>query len=76
MTKRSASGEFYSASSAPDAEIMDEPATATAEEWRKELEISEAQLAAGDVVESAEVLRELDKTIARIKAKKATAPQR
>jgi RNA polymerase-interacting CarD/CdnL/TRCF family regulator len=76
MTKPSASGEFYSASSAPDTEIMDEPATATAKEWRKELEISEAQLAAGDIVDSAEVLRELDEAVARIKAKKATAPQR
>jgi RNA polymerase-interacting CarD/CdnL/TRCF family regulator len=76
MTRRSASGQFYSASSAPDAEIMDEPATATAKDWRKELEISEAQVAAGDVVESAEVLRELDEAIARIKAKKAAAPQR
>jgi RNA polymerase-interacting CarD/CdnL/TRCF family regulator len=73
MTKRSASGESYSASSAPEAKIIDEPATA--EEWRKELEISEAQIAAGDVVESAEVLRELDEAITRIKAKKTTAPQ-
>jgi RNA polymerase-interacting CarD/CdnL/TRCF family regulator len=75
MIKRSASGKFYSAASAPDAEIMDEAATATVDEWRKQLEISEAQLAAGDVVESAEVLRELDEAIARTKAKKAAAPQ-
>jgi hypothetical protein len=48
----------------------------TAEQWRKELEISEAQPAAGNVVESAAVMRELDEAIARINAKKAAAPQR
>jgi len=76
MTKRSASGQFYSAASAPEPEINDEPAMGTAEDWRKELEISETQLAAGDVVDSAEVMRELDEAIARIKAKKAAALQR
>jgi RNA polymerase-interacting CarD/CdnL/TRCF family regulator len=75
MTKRSVSGQFHSSSSAPHSEIMDEPTTGTAEDWRKELEISEAQLAAGDVVDSTEVMRELDEAIARIKAKKAAAPQ-
>lgn len=55
---------------------MDEPTTGTAEDWRKELEISEAQLAAGDVVDSVEVMRELDEAIARIKAKKAAALER
>lgn len=76
MTKRSLSDQFHSTSSAPDSEIMDEPTTGTAEDWRKELEISEAQLAAGDVVDSPEVMRELDEAIARIKAKKAAALER
>jgi hypothetical protein len=75
MTKRSASGKFASASSTADAEMPDEE-PATAKEWRKALEISEAQLAAGEVVDSGEVMRELDEAIARIKAKKAAAPQR
>jgi RNA polymerase-interacting CarD/CdnL/TRCF family regulator len=75
MTKRFASGKFASASSTADAEMTDDE-PATAKEWRKALEISEAQLAAGEVVDSAEVLRELDEAIARIKAKKAAAPQR
>jgi len=48
----------------------------TADDWRRELEISEAQLAAGDVVDSAEVKRELDDAIARMKAKKAATPPR
>ena len=76
MTKRSAPGELYSAPSGPDGEIIDEPAMGKAEEWRRELEISEAQLARGEVVESADVMRELDEAIARIKAKKAAAQQR
>jgi hypothetical protein len=76
MTKRSASGGFYSGPAGPYAETRDEPAMATAEEWRRELEISEAQLARGEVVESAEVMRELDEAIARIEAKKAAAQQR
>ena len=49
---------------------------AGAEEWRRQLEIGEAQLAHGEVVESAEVMRELDEAIARIEAKKAAAQQR
>jgi hypothetical protein len=75
MTKRSATGKFSSASSTADAEMIDDE-PARAKEWRKALEISEAQLAAGEVVDSGEVLRELDEAIARIKAKKAAAPQR
>jgi hypothetical protein len=76
MTKRAASGDLYSGPSGPDAETRDEPAMATAEGWRRQLEVSEAQLARGEVVESAEVMRELDEAIARIEAKKAAAQQR
>jgi len=76
MTKRFTSGDLHSASSVPEAEITDEPSTATVHEWRKELEISAAQLAAGRVVESSEVLRDVEEAVARIKAKKAAAPQR
>ena len=75
MSKRSASVELCAASS-PDAEVVHEPPMGTADDWRRELEISEAQLAAGDVVDSAEVKRELDDAIARMKAKKAATPPR
>jgi hypothetical protein len=45
--------------------------TSGAKSW-----ISAAQLAGGRVVESAEVLRDVEEAVARIKAKKAAAPQR
>lgn len=73
--KRSASAPSCSRSR-KGAEIGGEPPTATADEWRKDLEISEAQLAAGDVVESAEVMRELDEAIALIRGKKVIASRR
>jgi hypothetical protein len=38
MTKRFTSGDLHSASSVPEAEITDEPSTATVHEWRKELD--------------------------------------
>jgi hypothetical protein len=71
MSKRSApAGEIDPGSSANSAGVPN--ARAVAEEWQKELELSEADLAAGKVVESVEVMRMLDERIAFMKAKKAT----
>jgi hypothetical protein len=75
MTKRSASGKFASASSTADAEMTDDE-PATAKKWRKALEISEAQLAAGQTVDGRDVLRRLDESIARLEANKAAARRR
>ena len=73
--KRAASRQLHSRSR-KEVEVGDEPPMGTADEWRKELEISEAQLAAGEVVESAEVMRELEKAIAQIKSKQVVASRR
>jgi hypothetical protein len=71
MSKRSAAaGEIDPGSSANSAGVPN--VRAVAEEWQKELELSDADLAAGKVVESVEVMRMLDERIAFMKAKKAT----
>jgi hypothetical protein len=44
--------------------------------WLEALDRSEAQLAAGETVPGEEVMRELDKSIARLEAKRASKPKR
>jgi hypothetical protein len=44
--------------------------------WLESLAESEAQLAAGQIVDGEEVMRELDACITRLEAKQASRPQR
>ena len=69
IQRPAAPSDLDSASPATDPQARDE--SGGPRDWLEALEQSEAQLAAGETVDGAEVLRRLDESIARIKARKA-----